>query len=636
MMFVQRRRTSTRAPRTALAVGVIAMGIAFNGRRGNAQTPTIHVSDGAIQQFDPTPAGDAFFSVPSPTIGGHLVPRAHLLFDYAINPLKLVGSPDVPVIRSQGFVRADVSFALWDHLLLSVDAPLAVVNDGHDPSVPGVAFHVPSSVAFGDLRLALRGATSFFGTSTTAKDPLGVAIEAAIHAPTGARDAYVSDGSVRVAPRVIVGGRAGGSVQLAWSADVGAMLRLAGAPQSVTFGAAAAVVMHRGMFRVGPEVFGSALLGEALLSAPGADLQAGSTINAEALLTARYRILNQIELGVGGGIGLTDAIGTPKARIMGLIAWSPEGLERAGTGTQQRDGDRDGILDSSDACPGVPGVADKDRRFNGCPLDQDRDGVPNGQDACADVAGPKNVDPAKNGCPPDRDGDHVADAVDDCPDTRGSSSKIPGQNGCPLDRDGDGILDVVDACPDQPGGRNTDRPRNGCPDDLDGDGLKAPADACPCEKGAADKDPAKNGCPKYLRIRGDEIVVLEPIRFQSYGKEKEDTTVFAEIEDILRELKDVLEQHPDIEQLEVQGHADGGSLSEQKFNQDLSDTRADRARWWLIEKGVNADRLVKKGYGDNKPVGDNNTKDGQAMNRRVQFVITKRSSKLPPSTCAAP
>lgn len=112
------------------------------------------------------------------------------------------------------------------------------------------------------------------------------------------------------------------------------------------------------------------------------------------------------------------------------------------------DRDKDGIKDSEDACPDVPGLA----QFQGCP-DTDGDGVADKDDNCPEVAGPVE----NNGCPwPDTDGDGVLDKDDACPSVVGPAAN----NGCPWpDTDGDGILDKDDACPTVAGLAQY----NGCP-----------------------------------------------------------------------------------------------------------------------------------------------------------------------------
>jgi type IX secretion system PorP/SprF family membrane protein len=85
------------------------------------------------------------------------------------------------------------------------------------------------------------------------------------------------------------------------------------------------------------------------------------------------------------------------------------------------DRDGDGIIDTQDACPDLPGIL----AYRGCP-DQDYDGLPDHMDRCPTLAGPRE----RAGCPLsdiDADGDEVPDKVDECPLIPG----LPEWNGCP-------------------------------------------------------------------------------------------------------------------------------------------------------------------------------------------------------------
>lgn len=111
------------------------------------------------------------------------------------------------------------------------------------------------------------------------------------------------------------------------------------------------------------------------------------------------------------------------------------------------DKDGDGIVDTEDLCPEVPGVA----ALNGCP-DTDGDGITDASDKCPEVAGIAEFE----GCP-DTDGDGITDADDECPEEAGPADN----NGCPIrDRDGDGVIDENDNCPDEAG----TVANNGCPE----------------------------------------------------------------------------------------------------------------------------------------------------------------------------
>jgi len=70
-------------------------------------------------------------------------------------------------------------------------------------------------------------------------------------------------------------------------------------------------------------------------------------------------------------------------------------------------------------------------------------------------------------------------------------------------------------------------------------------------------------------------------------------------------------------QYEIGGHTDAIGTAED--NQRLSKARADAVRAYMILKGVDGERLVAIGYGSDRPIGDNATRDGRAKNRRIEF-----------------
>ncbi|MER3330287.1 MAG: OmpA family protein, partial [Candidatus Kapaibacterium sp.] len=58
-----------------------------------------------------------------------------------------------------------------------------------------------------------------------------------------------------------------------------------------------------------------------------------------------------------------------------------------------------------------------------------------------------------------------------------------------------------------------------------------------------------------------------------------------------------------------------------EYNKNLSMSRAEAVRDYLIKKGVRSDRLIANGYGEEFPVGDNTTEEGRALNRRVEMKV---------------
>lgn len=599
---------------SVLSLGAGACLLAFAGE-ARAQTKFEGM---ALDRFDPAPPVDAFFGVPSPAIGGHLVLRAAVLFDYGHRPFvydPATGS-SIAVVGGQGTLRLDASLALWDRVLVSVDAPATLVQSGTDPGVANVDFHVPKSAHVGDLRVGLRG--RIWGGF---RDPFQIGVGGYLYAPTGSQDAYTGDGVVRGNFHLLLGGRAGKGVGVVWSATGGVTVR-AKESALATFGGGAALVLGDDRVQLGPELSGAAQLSGNSETVQSTQVTVSRGVTMEILGGLKVRVVSGLFLGAAAGTSPLPALGSAPFRFVGGIAWAPLPAAEATRSSKVGDRDGDSIADDVDACPDVPGEMQSDPTKDGCPVaDKDHDGIPDVDDACPNEPGPKSADATKNGCPPDADGDGIADARDACPKVPGVRHADPKKNGCPGDRDNDGVPDAEDACPDVPGARSADLKINGCPDDPDGDGIKGTADACPFEKGPADPDPKQNGCPKYVRVEKDEITISVQIHFKPNGFRKTET-VDPVSEELMKEIRDVIVQHPEIIKIEVQGHTDDNGSEE--YNQRLSQERADAVRSWLVGGGIPADKLVAKGYGFWKPVGDNRVNRGRGLNRRVQFVILER------------
>lgn len=259
------------------------------------------------------------------------------------------------------------------------------------------------------------------------------------------------------------------------------------------------------------------------------------------------------------------------------------------------DTDGDGIPDHKDDCPTFAGL----KEFNGCP-DTDGDGVPDHLDACPTVPGPKE----NKGCPlgvEDSDGDGIPDDEDKCPDEYG----LPQYDGCP-DTDGDGVPDHLDDCPTVPG----DKLLRGCPD-SDGDGVPDYLDKCPDLPG-----PARNsGCPE---LKKEEKAILDnamrAVQFDlnSANLKPQSFTVLDQIVGLMR-------KYPQYS-ISIEGHTDTTGTPER--NQTLSDSRARACYDYLVQKGIPANRMSSKGFGQNRPLYDNETEEGRKANRRVEFIMT--------------
>jgi outer membrane protein OmpA-like peptidoglycan-associated protein len=168
------------------------------------------------------------------------------------------------------------------------------------------------------------------------------------------------------------------------------------------------------------------------------------------------------------------------------------------------------------------------------------------------------------------------------------------------DRDGDGVPDRLDACPDQPGPAAADPTRNGCPP----------------------PPPATAPQAALVKLTAEKIEILQSVQFET-----DQDVIRPESERLLAEVAGVLSAHPELRLVRVEGHTDAkGSAG---HNLALSEKRARAVKRWLVERGgIAVERLDAKGYGPTHPVASNDTAEGRAANRRVEFVI------VGPRSCA--
>lgn len=246
------------------------------------------------------------------------------------------------------------------------------------------------------------------------------------------------------------------------------------------------------------------------------------------------------------------------------------GRSRASAEPIPRDRDRDGFRDRDDGCPDTAGIAP-----DGCPpSDRDGDGFVDAHDAC-----PTQVGVAPQGCPiPDSDNDGFSDPEDRCPHEPGVAP-----DGCPhRDTDDDGFLDHEDACVDAPETHNGFEDEDGCPDVV------------------PDDVEAYSGVIAGIYFDSNRAVV------RPTSKPTLDAAV------------DILRRFPSIS-IEISGHTD--ARGDRTYNMDLSARRAEAVRAYLIEHGIEADRIQTRGAGPDEPIDTNRTAKGRARNRRIEFHV---------------
>ncbi len=136
--------------------------------------------------------------------------------------------------------------------------------------------------------------------------------------------------------------------------------------------------------------------------------------------------------------------------------------------------------------------------------------------------------------------------------------------------------------------------------------------------------------PARVEVRDNKIEIKEKIQF-----EVNKATILPESFSLMDEIADTVKKNPQIKKLSIEGHA--SAEGDAKKNLKLSDDRAKSVMKYLVDKGVDAGRLVAKGFGSSKPIADNSTEEGREKNRRVEFVIveqdiTQKKVEVDPTT----
>ncbi|TMQ21213.1 MAG: OmpA family protein [Deltaproteobacteria bacterium] len=369
------------------------------------------------------------------------------------------------------------------------------------------------------------------------------------------------------------------------------------------FGVGVAYALAPQRFDVVGEVFGAVPLGA------HQSYQPLEVLGGVKLYLARNSFLT---LGLGRGL-LADQGANPDMRAFIGIVFEPNVGDRDG----------DGIKDDLDRCPDAPEDFDGFQDADGCPdPDNDRDSIPDVDDKCPDIPGPATNDGCPEGGANDRDGDHIPDNVDKCPDEPEDFDGFEDADGCPdVDNDHDGILDVDDLCPNDPEDKDGFEDADGCPDpDNDHDRIPDKDDRCPNEPETYNGFEDADGCPDRhgIAITDEGFVPLQPINF-----EYDSAVIKPDSYYILDAVVAAMTANPDYAMIEVQGHTD--ERGSDAYNLDLSERRAASVMAYLIEHGIAASRLTSHGYGKRQPVDLRHSEAAWAVNRRVSFILRKRT-----------
>lgn len=343
-------------------------------------------------------------------------------------------------------------------------------------------------------------------------------------------------------------------------------------------------------------------------------------LNAGYMIRSKQAVVNtevddQIKLGLGGDVRIAGGFGVLAALDTRLNVLAPDfGDEDIDTellaGLRYKAG---GFCAQLGAGPGISqAISAPDYRVFA--------GLSYGQE-------PQD-EPIASAPPADADGDHdgVPDSRDQCRDEAEDTDGFQDEDGCPdADNDGDGIVDTADNCTAEAEDKDGFQDDDGCPDaDNDGDGVLDGSDRCPLEAGTAES----GGCP----ARAAPVAAPEPqpatfelnesIRF-----EKNEAAIPSQYDGALDAIAQQLADHPEVELVAIEGHADDRGTAE--LNDRLSRSRAEAVRAALVKRGVAKKRLKAQGFGTSRPIASNDTEESRAQNRRVELHIEKRSEPKP-------
>jgi outer membrane protein OmpA-like peptidoglycan-associated protein len=498
-----------------------------------------------------------------------------------------------PLVRSVLPVEMYAGWTFADRVRIEAFLPVYTHVDAPISSYDGTAL--------GDLRIQAN--LPLWQT----RDDIRFGIVPRIELPTGTADAFTRRGF----QMGLSGALAGRYRSVGWVANAGLAVSEASEFEGIGTGSAVELLAGgwwqpggpTGGYRLGAEV-------ESQLGLVGGTT--GSNSVGTAHVYGQTALPAGLAMTVGAGTGVLNGLGAPNYRMFAALTY--------GTTVEDRDGD--GILDPVDACVDAPEDFDSFEDEDGCPeVDNDLDTIVDTRDTCPDD--PEDFDDYEDddGCPDlDNDRDTVVDTEDLCPMEPG----VPALAGCP-DTDGDGIADSGDACPKLPGKVDLD----GCPD-RDGDTIIDPEDACPDDPIDEGVDPAtSDGCPTLAIVEGDAIKIGEKVRFATGSAELDPNS-----STLLNAVAGLMKRKTEIRKVEVAGHTD--NVGSDAFNLDLSKRRAASVRSYLLDAGIDADRLVSQGYGESRPTTTNRTPAGRATNRRVEFTILEQATPVAPAPPPAP
>ncbi len=156
--------------------------------------------------------------------------------------------------------------------------------------------------------------------------------------------------------------------------------------------------------------------------------------------------------------------------------------------------------------------------------------------------------------------------------------------------------------------------------DPDGDGILGDADKCPKKAELVNGFQDEDGCPDVkprVLVKLKTVEITEHVQFANNSAE-----IKPESASLINEIATVLKNHPEVQLVEVVGHA--SKVGKAKYNLKLTQQRVESVVAGLVNRGVAKDRLNPQGLGFYCPLPNATT---EAENRRVEFNILYRNGK---------
>ena len=392
----------------------------------------------------------------------------------------------------------------------------------------------------------------------------------------------------------------------------------------------------------------------------------------EAVVATDIDLARGVSLRLGGGAGLTDGVGAPDWRAVAGLSYRPE--------EQQIDSDGDGLDDGVDRCIDAPEDLDGFRDEDGCPdLDDDGDLIVDTEDVCPreaeDIDGYEDGD----GCP-EGNATLLLRVVDWGGRPLRADIRLAGVEVSTSSAEYEVELEAgrveleIEAPGHSPWFDSIEVPDDGVVEldaqlkafgargyvevhGLGSDGepereLRVLIDEDLREVLVLDGLPQLELSPgpheltvsapgrfpervaievvedeqqtlelrlhvQVVELDGDQLRLTQPIEFRSGTDE-----ILAGSLPIVDQVASTLLDHPEIKLLRVEGHTD--ATGPDKMNLRLSQERADAVARALRDRGIAPGRVYAVGFGEDFPIADNETPEGKAQNRRVNFFIEER------------